>query len=75
MVEQAGIACFSVTSTEQEIGNDLYAGSITSIGHRWAIKREGNDNDENWGVMEIGDEPGYTDAGFAVDHDSETLET
>jgi hypothetical protein len=28
LVERAGIACFSVTSTEPKFGNDLYIGSI-----------------------------------------------
>lgn len=39
-----------------------------------------NGSDENWGsvkadIAEIGDETGCTNAGMAVDHDSETLET
>jgi hypothetical protein len=39
-----------------------------------------NGSDENWGsikadVTEIGDKTGCTNAGIAVDHDSETSET
>jgi hypothetical protein len=41
---------------------------------------DNNDSDKNWGwikadVTEIGDKTGCTNAGIAVDHDSETPET